>query len=143
MERLPQTGTGVVWPSITPLMRWVATAICDFRKLPGCSNGGPLHCAIEDNNLDNSTLDWCSQQTLEGMRHYTSAFEGGPGWRHLTASEQELVADQTRVIVLVLSCLPEAERQVAVGMADRVVADYGDSYEQSMRWDELEHLRSP
>lgn len=37
----------------------VAELIDWYRTLPGCGNGGSLHIAIEDDNLDDAHLDWC------------------------------------------------------------------------------------
>jgi hypothetical protein len=38
----------------------VAELIKWYRTLPGCSVGGSLHIVIEDNNCDDSHLQWCS-----------------------------------------------------------------------------------
>lgn len=53
---------GVTYVAITDEMQSLARLIEEFYQLPKCSTGGPLHITTDDNNVDDSNLEFCRKQ---------------------------------------------------------------------------------
>lgn len=139
-----------VWPVITDHMREVARLVSEFYELPGMSVGGPLHCELDDFNLEDhwfrpdeggpryDTETFAAHLSQWSNTVYLAMVEGDDGMprsplpseRPTTTEERETALRYCCAIVWGLGTLSEPERHVAVALGHGMFPEYdGDQRE--------------